>query len=105
MPVTGRSQEERCRIDRPARDDHKVRRIRLLGSVVIDDDAGDLPARTVCLETFDEGTSFQMDIGMPERRLDTEDLGVGLAVDQAGKAVECVTADAATGVRRPSVAL
>src|SRR3954451_21355673 len=56
------------------------------------------PAR-VGLETIDVGACHERDILVAECRIDTDDLRVGLAVGQAGKAVVSATTDAGAVLR------
>ena len=99
MPVVRRAQEQRRRVDRAARDDYDVRRVRLRGAVAPHLDARHRAARRPGIEACHVGVREQRDVGVGERRIHAHHLGVGLGVDQARVAVARVAADAAAGAR------
>ena len=68
-------------------------------AVVTDDNFRDAPARGVGCQFFDIGVGHQGNIFMLQRRIDGADLRVGLGVDQAGKAVTGLAANAFAGAR------
>ena len=102
--VVGRAQQQQRRVQRTAGHHDDVGG-QGDGAAVAQrgDDPGDGPARRVGLQPLDVGVGEQLDVVVLERRVDADDLGVGLGPDQAGEAVDPVAPDARTGPGRPAV--
>jgi len=65
---------------------------------MFDDDFADPASRSVGFEPLDIGVGHERNVGVLEGRVDGTHLRVGLRVNQAGKAVTGLAADAAAGV-------
>ncbi len=74
-------------------------------AVVPDVDLGHLPAGRAGFQTLHVGVGEELDVFVLQGRRHAQDLGVGLAVDQAREAVEAVAADTGARVRHLAVVL
>ena len=85
----------------PADDDDDVGAVLLALAVALDDHPA-RPSRPSCvgLQPGDVGVGQQRHVRVPQRRLDADDLGVGLGLDEAGEAVAGGAADAGALLRR-----
>ena len=106
MLGAGRTQQQQGAAEGAAGDDDDVGRIALLDAVAGDVDGADAPAAGVGLQPADVGPAQQGDVRMRrEHRVDADHLGVGLAVERAGEAVEGVAPDAGARAHRQAVLL
>lgn len=105
MFVASGTQQQKSRVYGSACDNDDIGRVPLLDAVVIDKDGAYAAAGRVGFKTLDERIGDERDVLVFERRLDADDLCIGLAVDQARIAVESIAADAGTGVVRLTVLL
>src|SRR2546422_5843303 len=101
--VIGRAQQERRRVDGAGRHDDDVGRIRLGGTLTLDDHPLDVTARGTGLETRDVRAREQLHVGMLEGGVDAEHLGVRLRIDETGMPVAGLAANAAAGSGVPLV--
>ena len=98
MRVVRRRQQQSSRVQRAAR--HHHHRTRVPHRLAIGGgghDCGHGRARRVGLEPLDAGVGHEHDVGVLERRPHRGHLGVGLALDEAGEAIDAVAADARAG--------
>ena len=103
--VVARSQKQQCRGERAAGNDDDVGRINAPHDQPLRDvNALHDLAGLIGLQFRNIGASHQRQVRMRlQRRIDADDLGVRLAVQQAGKAVESIAADANAGRRRLAI--
>ena len=94
MAFAGRAQQQGRRVDGAARAHHDVGGIALPGASAFHVHAGNAAPARVGLEPRNEGAGEQRHVGMLERGVDTDHLGVRLGVDQAGVPVARGAADA-----------
>src|SRR6516225_4280138 len=99
MLLVGGAQQQRRRVDRAARNDHKIRGVFFAAVVAPYYDFAYLTPRRARFKLLDKGIRHQRDVRKLECRVDGTDLRVRLGPDQAGIAVASLAADAATGVR------
>jgi len=97
MTVIGRAQQQGGGVDRAGRDDDDAggEAFGKLFPLIIgafDFDFRHRVAGGIGLQAADIGAGEQRDIGVFERRTDAENVGIGLGVDQAGKAVKGIAA-------------
>ena len=99
VPVARRAQQQRGGVDRARTRRRRCRRCRPpRRAVALDDDPRDRASGRVGLEPLDPRVRAQRDVRVLERGAHAEDVRVGLAVGQAGEAVEAVAANAAPGL-------
>ena len=107
MLVVGRAQQQGGRVDRARGDHHDVgaeaHRRRSVGVPSSVTTAGDGAPGRVGLQPADVRAGDQAYVVVLQRRVDADHLGVGLAADQAGEAVDPVTADADAVAGGPAV--
>src|SRR5213594_2054487 len=101
--VVGRAQQERRGVDGAGRHDDDVGRIRLCGTLTLDDHPLHVTARGTGLETRDVRARQQRHVGMLESGVDAEHLGVRFRIDETGMSVARLAANAAAGSGVPLV--
>src|SRR5262249_28939703 len=99
MLVIGGAQQKRGGVDRAARHDDNVRRVRGDGPVLPDYNTGNFAAGCAGLEPLDIGVCHQPHVGIFQRRIYTEHLRIGLCIDQAWEAIAGVTSNALARMR------
>jgi hypothetical protein len=99
MPVAGRPQQQRRRVDRACRHHHHVRRVGFDRVAPLHHESRHLAAGRAGLELRDVGVGQQRHVRIREGRVDRDHLRVGLGPHQARVAVAGLAADAATAPR------
>ena len=94
MRIVRRAQQQRRGVDGARRNHDHVAGDRDLFPIALDDDPRHLAARRSGLEPHHLGAGPELDVRMPQRRLDRADLRVRLAAHETGKAVAGAAADA-----------
>jgi len=92
--ATRRAKQQRRGVDRAARDDDDVGSVRLGGAGAFDDDLADLAAGRTRLEPRDVRARDERHVRILKCRVHTEDLGVGLGVDETRMPIAGVAPDA-----------
>ena len=97
--VARRAQQQRGGVDRAAGDDDDVGAVGLLGAPAVDDDPRDRASGRVGLQPRDPSRGVRsVTFGCSSAGRTQQHVRVGLAVGQAGEAVEAVAAHAAPGL-------
>ena len=99
MLVAGGLQEQRGGVRRAAGDNDDVAPVLLPLAAAVDDDRRHRAPGCIRFQTLDLRVGPQRDVVVLERRAHAAHVRVGLAVGQAGEAVEAVAAHAAPGLR------
>src|SRR6185437_9005690 len=89
-----------------AGDDHDIGRVMLLPAFACHTDGAHRVSRRVRIQLRYIGVGQQCDVGVAgERRIDADDLSIGLAIEQARKTIEETTTHADAGGSRLAVLL
>ena len=99
MPGGRRLQQHLGGVDRPGGQHHDVADVLLAGGAAPDDDLGDRLTARIGLQPPHLGVDEHGDVQPAEQRPDRDDVGVGLGVHQARKAIAFAAANAQAGRR------